>query len=342
MKLRVLESLRMTKAVNRSAHVGQTTAVSRRSLLQRGLSGQQGQALAEAVVVLSIATVLLTAMATGSRLQMQWHNDLVDAHLTALSVARGHYEGVARGAVPSGRSGWLEKGWNIARRIGDVLMSRRKPRSGHAEGAAAGLRKAATAAFQSAGAQVLADGFGAGNELISSYPPQQSRGRQLDSGIKAFGRHLIQKYDRSNGERLVTDDVFSRVTLYDAQADSRWPENPHLAEILGGSLQWVRVRTGSSFGNHAWQIRGHGAISDTHQNVDRIDRSHALWQQAANRSRQIVRRLAPMTEQVDAPWFRPAPQTDWLSKWSDVSGADKQTRWGALGAHFKHWVGEFF
>jgi len=336
MRFQARQCLSMTTIVSRGSCVAHSNALSWTSLLPRGLSGQQGQALAEAVVVLSIATVLLTAMTTSSRLQLQWHNDLIDAHLSALSVARGHADRAALGAIPGRRPGWLETGWNIAKRLGGSWISRRKNRSGQARGAATGLRKATTAALQSAGSHAIADELGSGDAL------EQIKGRELQSGTKAFGRHFLQTYGRSSGQSLVTDDMFSSVTLFDAQADVRHPENPDLAEILGGSLQWVRVRTGSSFRNHAWQVRGNGAISATQQNVDRIDRSHALWQQAANKSRQVVRRLAPMTDQVDNPWLRPAPPTDWLSKWSDVSGADKQTGWGAVGARFKQWAGEFF
>lgn len=309
------------------------------------LSGQRGQALAEAVVVLSIATVLLAAMATGSRLQMQWHEDLVDAHLSALSVARGHFDGATPGSASGGGPRWLKAGWDIARRIGGALISSsssRTSRPGQSSATKDALRKAATAAVRSAGAHALAGGFDAVSEMGSSRTQERASGRQISRAITSVGRHVLQGYGKSRRRQLVTDDPLSSVTLFDTQADSMRPENPHLADILGGSLQWVRVRTGSPFRNHAWQIRGHGLISDTHENVDRIDRSHALWQQAANSSRQVVRRIAPMTEQVDLPWFRAAPPTDWLSRWSDVTGADSQTGWGALGTRVKQWVGGLF
>ncbi len=314
-------------------------------LQPRDLLGERGQALAEAVVVLAVATVLLVAMAAGSRLQMQWHEDLVDAHLSALSVARGHFDGAAIGSASAGGSGWLKAAWNIARRIGGALISRTSSptsRQRQTSGARDALRKAASAALQSAGAHAMAGGFGESGEMGANRIREQSGGQQVSPAIKSSERHFLQKYGHSRGEKLLADDLFSGVTLLDAQADRRHPENPHLAELLGGPLQWVRVRTGSSFANHAWQIRGNGAISDTHENIDRIDRAHALWQRAANKSRQVVRRLAPFTEQVDLPWFRAAPPTDWLSKWADVSEADGPTVWDALGARVKQWVGGLF
>ncbi|MFW8566482.1 hypothetical protein [Orrella sp. 11846] len=58
--------------------------------LRHTLVRQQGQALAEAVVMLAVAGAFLVGITTTARLQLQWHEDLLHSHLVAKAVSLGH------------------------------------------------------------------------------------------------------------------------------------------------------------------------------------------------------------------------------------------------------------
>lgn len=201
---------------------------------------ESGQALVEAVVVLGVAGILCTAIVAGSRLQSDWHQDLVNAHSVALAVALGHEK-----QKKDGLMGLLES------HLDSLLAQRILP----------GVRRE----------QVSADG-------------------------------LVQ------------------ISRYGLRNDRRYPESPHLTELMGGGMQWIKVRTLSGFANHAWQVTGSGSLSQTRDTAGRISRARGVWQSVARPSITLVNRLAPAVERTDRPWPRAPATTDWLKRWRDVSG----------------------
>lgn len=278
------------------------------SVLTKLKSDETGQALAEACIVLSLVVGMFLVVNTGYREQAKWHQDLVTAHTVALSVALGHRD-VSTSSMTAPEQGKLRSIWDGVKKIGisliDPLLNRigaKIPLPGQKTGVGAAIGRSVLNAGRSMGAELLARKVG---ELDASRILRPTA--RLTDELSGRGMESLRWRDHGQKIELHTVD------------QSLLGENRHQAQIVNGPMQWVRVGSLSSYGNHAWQLRGSGAVAYTHDTIDRIDGSEDLWQSVNRSSRALVKRLAPMTTKVDAPWGRDPPPTDWLSKWSEVS-----------------------
>lgn len=271
-------------------------------------SGQAGQALAEACVVLALMVALFLAVKAGFSEQVQWHQDLVGTHTAALAVALGHQD-VSTSSLTGPEQGVPRTIWDGVKTIGisliDPLLSRvgaKIPLPGQKTAAGVAIGRSILQAGRSMGAEILAD-------KVDEIGPQSAWRTLNRTGGRGLGRDRQSRVWSEQGQQIDMQ-VVDRALL---------GENPHLAQIMDGSMQWVQAKSMSVYGNKAWQLRGSAAAAYTHDTIDRIDGSEDLWQSATRPSRALVKRLSPMTTKVDQPWGRKAPPTDWLSKWSEVS-----------------------
>lgn len=281
---------------------------------------QSGQALAEAAVVLMVAVTLFVAISTACRHQLAWHEDMLGTHTLALSIAHGHRD-VANGPMSGPQQGLARTWWDRAAKAAGWLVDAVIGRIG----AKIPLPGQKTGVGTAIGRSVLNAGKSMALETLSANDTDTLRvGLNGFRHLDVAGRGRFDSSLKMNQGHEIRTRIVQRREL---------PENAHVPALLGGAMQWVEVKSRSRFANHAWQIRGHGAVAYTHDTIDRIDGAQALWQGPARQSRALVKRLSPMVKKVDDPWGRAAPPTDWLSKWSEVSDVDvpeQSTGWTAI------------
>jgi hypothetical protein len=85
-----------------------------------------------------------------------------------------------------------------------------------------------------------------------------------------------------------------------------------------GQRDWVSVKVEQPFKHHASFLSGIGATSTHQETTARVRHNLIAWHAQALKSQTKVWLLKPGLTAVDLPWRRTAPETDWLTQWSNT------------------------